>query len=65
MCELMLEVCAFVDIPFGLALIIDRHEEPIFLNFAHCVKLLHHKFNKLWFALLWDNRQSINHHECV
>lgn len=65
MCELRLHVCISTDIPFGLALVIDRHEEPIFLNFAHCVKLLHHKFNKLWLALLWDNRQAINHYKRV
>ena len=65
MCELKSKGFFFVDIPFGLALVIDRHEKPIFLNFAHSVKLLHHEFNKFWLALLWDNGQAINHHECI
>ena len=52
-------------IPFRHALIVDWHEEPIFLDFSSLVQLLHQEFNELRFAVFRDHGQAIDDHECI
>lgn len=52
-------------VPFRHALIVDWHEEAIFLDFSCLVQLLHQEFHQLRFAVFRDHWQSVDNHECI